>query len=81
MAAIFDKESGLDDNINNLKQYADSIISKKGRGEFLGNLNTWDENIRRIYREVSAKREKPCDNGSNLSPDPFYADIRLSVLL
>ena len=36
MAAIFDKESGMGDNINNLKQYADSIISKKGRGEFLG---------------------------------------------
>lgn len=62
MAAIFDKESGLDDNINNLKQYADSIISKKGRGEFLGNLNTWDENTRagarRIYREVISAYEE-----------------------
>lgn len=56
MAAVFDKESGLGETINNFKQYADSITSYKGRGEFLGNKNTWDENTRagarRIYREV-----------------------------
>lgn len=69
MAAIFDKESGLDENINNLKQYADSIISKKGRGEFLGNKNTWDENTRagarRIYREVISAYEEGKDMRNN----------------
>lgn len=56
MAAVFDKESGLGETINNFKQYADSITSYKGRGEFLGNKNTWDESTRaearRIYRGV-----------------------------